>query len=89
MSSKLSMYLVETQPVAASDETVRPNRRRYLVIAESAAQAGDRVAFRDDHPFEQVEEVGRLGEYEPGMEGHALVMSWSRGVIVLTEEVSS
>lgn len=86
MNAKLGLYLVRS---FTNNPTART--RLSLVIAETAEQAADRVAFRDGEPFERicsVEEdgvngVGRLGDYEPGITGHNMVMQ--RPSLVLTE----
>ncbi len=84
--TKLGIYLVRSYT-----NNPGPRTRLSLVIAETAEQAADRVAFRDGEPFERicsldqdgVEGVGRLGDYEPGLAGHSMVVQ--RPVLVITE----
>jgi hypothetical protein len=75
-STKLNLYIV----VAEGPTT-------YLVIAESADAAQD-VTF--ERGWKKIENVGRLGAYEPGIEGHSLVMQLTsrhqNGSIVLVEK---
>ena len=71
MSEKLGIYLVQ------SETSVNRQKMLSLVIAESANAAAEAVAFQTDRSFEQVEQegggVGRLGTYDPGIEGHRMV----------------
>jgi len=62
-----------------------------LVIAESAEQAQTSAAtFREW--MQSVIDVGRLGKYEPGIEGHALLMLLSSkhksGAIAMIETLA-
>ena len=80
--SKLGIYLVESK---------RDGRTFLsLAIGENANQVADMVAFRDDNPYESVDAdtgVGRLGDYEPGLVGHKMVVANSvSGGIVLRME---
>lgn len=84
MASKLGIYLVPSRRLGHDEHLLS------LVIAESATQAADLVAM-DGNPHEgsYVREVrdtpGRLGDYDPGMEGHYLVSSRPR--LILDQEV--
>jgi hypothetical protein len=87
----LSIYLVRYYPVIEQDAStldVDHGLHMALVIAESAQQARDTVAFSGDRFVAQIADedgVGRLGKYEPGMEGHRMVAS--RPAIVLLQRV--
>lgn len=82
--AKLGIYLVPSRRFGGIHDMLS------LVIAESAAQAAEIVAMEGDLKtgayLRQTEDTpGRLGDYEPGMEGHYLVSSRPR--LILDQEV--
>lgn len=78
----LSLYLVTYYPVDPDDGTTN-EQRTSLVIAETAQQAEDMVAIEGGRYVANNDSVGRLGLYDPGLEGHAMVMG--RPKLILTE----
>lgn len=76
----LSCYVVQTRR-ADHDTSTLSMDILDLVIAESASQAESIVVEAHEWRRETVG-VGRLGKYEPGMEGHALVTAHSHSGIV-------
>lgn len=94
MASPLSLYIVEGEARVDPDSDESPLiRTAYLVIAESANKAAECIAFQPNKAYEKVAEdgVGRLGEYNPGMEGHGKTMQLTsfhhNGAIVLKEVI--
>lgn len=77
MADKLSLYLVSTHSPDSPTTTVR------LIVAESAGQAEKAVADVAGYD-EHLDDVGRLGFYEPGVEGHRMVSAISTGLIVMS-----
>ena len=69
-TSKLGLYLVRSQ--------TKPVVTTYLVIAESA-NAAQSEAF-DFSGYVQLGEAGRIGDFDPGMEGHKLVMQLTASI---------
>lgn len=86
--SALGIYLVRNTPYRVSKVGIREREpeRLALVVAESATSAADIVSIRGGEYVAEVPEdgVGRLGDYEPGMEGYRMVVN--RGLIVLEAE---
>ena len=77
---KLSLYLVSTHSPDSTTKTIR------LIVAESAAQAEKVVADIVSYD-EHLDDAGRLGFYDPGIEGHRMVAALStHGTVVMTEE---
>ncbi len=74
MSARLSLYLVEHYP--RIDNSTEPSALHIaLVVAESVDQAQTIVAYEGTERYlAQTETVGRLGYYEPGLEGHNMVI---------------
>lgn len=88
MTTKLGIYAVLTDPVP-DDEYAPDNRGRLLdiTIASSADLAAGNV-FDAHGMHRQIVTTGRLGDYDPGDEGHAIaVIHTRRGVLVSGEIV--
>lgn len=89
--SKLGIYLVQSE---SAQNAAHELKTYTLVLAESASQAADKVAFRNGQPYERTDtdtDVGRIGDYEPGLVGHSLASILSAyhesGAIVMREIV--
>lgn len=88
MASKLSVYLVQTRR-ADSDSSTLSMDTLDLVIAESASRAQDVVVTAHEYRREIVN-VGRLGEFDPGDEGHAMIVQHTqRGIVRHMLDVTS
>ena len=79
MAEKLSLYIVSIENHDGSLLT------RHLIVAENAGQAEKAASDRSGYD-DSLDDVGRLGPYDPGVSGHQLVTRMSKGLIVMTEE---
>lgn len=71
MAAKVGIYLVVSRGPGTADYVAE------VVISESAQQAADTVAYFPGRTFREVPEdnVGRLGDYEPGFNGVRLAFT--------------
>ena len=80
--NKLGIYLV-TVKRGGEDATL------YLTVASSANQAADTVfttaVGEPDLGVTEIGDVGRLGDYEPGIEGHRMVVSRPNSAYIMRE----
>ena len=89
-TEKLNLYIVKSTP----DPEAPLVTNAYLVIAENAFKAAQAIAYQPGKNYEQVNDedgVGRLGSYEPGIEGHQITMQLTslhkNGSILLKEVI--
>ncbi len=84
---KLGIYLVATEPVEPGDNLGMDRLVRVdLVVAEGAEGAGVAVVEHYRYGRQIVDDaaglnIGRLGDYDPGLMGHSMVMAVGSPII--------